>query len=118
METTSRKQKAFISVAAFIVLAIVLSNVYLVAQISEYERNAELQLEVESGYCAHITIVVDRVDGTREVIKDGVLLNNAGTLTTIGKDWIEDQLGDSPSTDPAKWISVSADAGSSAVGWT
>ena len=30
-------------------------------------------------------------------------------LMLIGKDWIEDQLGDSPSTDPAKWISLSLD---------
>lgn len=31
---------------------------------------------------------------------------NAGVLTNIGADWIEDQLGDTPSTDPAKWIAV------------
>lgn len=30
-------------------------------------------------------------------------------LMNIGKDWIEDQLGDSPGTDPAKWISLSTD---------
>ena len=41
--------------------------------------------------------------------RDGQLLSadhHAGVLTNIGKDWIEDQLGDSPSTDPAKWIAV------------
>ena len=39
-------------------------------------------------------------------------------LVTIGKDWIEDQLGDSPGTDPAKWISLSTDTTSPVVGWT
>ena len=44
--------------------------------------------------------------------------HHAGVLTTIGKDWIEDQLGDSPSTDPAKWISCSDDASSPSAAWT
>jgi len=29
------------------------------------------------------------------------------TITIIGKDWIAQQLGGTPSTDPAKWISLS-----------
>jgi len=33
----------------------------------------------------------------------------SNTLTTIGKDWIAQQLGGTPSTDPAKWISLSTD---------
>ena len=41
-----------------------------------------------------------------------------GTLTTIGKNWIEDQLGDSPATDPAKWIACSNTTDSVVVGWT
>lgn len=52
--------------------------------------------------------------------RDDVLLDyshHPGVLTTIGANWIEDQLGDSPSTDPAKWIGVSNDAGSPAAGW-
>lgn len=44
--------------------------------------------------------------------------HHAGVLTTIGKDWIEDQLGDSPGTDPAKWISCSNDASSPSAAWT
>ena len=41
----------------------------------------------------------------------------SNVITNIGKDWIEDQLGDSPATDPAKWISLSND-GSSLATWT
>ena len=39
-------------------------------------------------------------------------------LTTIGLNWIEDQLGDSPATDPAKWISLSTDDTAVSAGWT
>jgi len=43
---------------------------------------------------------------------------SSNLITTIGLNWIEDQLGDSPATDPAKWISLSTDATSPVVGWT
>lgn len=52
--------------------------------------------------------------------RDGVLLDyshHAGVLTDLGANWIEDQIGDSPDTDPAKWIAVSNDAGSPAADW-
>ena len=52
--------------------------------------------------------------------RDGVLLmhsHHPGTLTTLGQNWIEDQLGDSPATDPAKWIGLSNDAGSPSAAW-
>ena len=52
--------------------------------------------------------------------RDGVLLDHshhAGTLTTLGQNWIEDQLGDSPGTDPAKWIGLSNDAGAPSAAW-
>lgn len=52
--------------------------------------------------------------------RDGELLeysHHAGTLTNIGADWIEDQLGDSPSTDPAKWIAVSNSTDSPSAAW-
>ncbi len=35
---------------------------------------------------------------------------SSNLITNIGLDWIEDQLGDSPASDPAKWISLSTDA--------
>ena len=43
---------------------------------------------------------------------------SSNLVVDIGKDWIEDQLGDSPGTDPAKWISLSTDATAPAAGWT
>lgn len=53
--------------------------------------------------------------------RDGILIStshHAGVLTTAGQDWIEDQLGDSPSTDPAKWIGLSNSTDSPNAGWT
>ncbi len=50
-----------------------------------------------------------RIDSIIQLYRSGELVSSerhAGVLTTIGKNWIEDQLGDSPSTDPAKWIAV------------
>lgn len=52
--------------------------------------------------------------------RDGVLLmhsHHAGVLTTLGQNWIEDQLGDSPGTDPAKWIGLSNDATAPSSAW-
>lgn len=53
--------------------------------------------------------------------RDGKLIlysHHPGVLTTLGQDWIEDQLGDSPSTDPAKWIAVSNDPTAPSSAWT
>ncbi len=43
---------------------------------------------------------------------------SSNLVVNIGLDWVEDQLGDSPATDPAKWISLSLDATAPAAGWT
>ena len=43
---------------------------------------------------------------------------SSNLVVTIGFDWMEDQLGDSPSLDPAKWISLSLSSSSPAAGWT
>jgi len=43
---------------------------------------------------------------------------HAGLVPNIGLDWVEDQLGDSPGTDPAKWISLTNSTDSPAAGWT
>jgi len=62
----------------------------------------------------HVTTYIQRAD-------DGLpsyWSYHAGVLTTIGKNWIEDQLGDSPATDPAKWITVSTSASSPSAAWT
>ena len=53
--------------------------------------------------------------------RDGVLLSHshhAGVLTTLGQDWIEDQLGDSPGTEAANYIALSNDAGAPSSAWT
>ncbi len=52
--------------------------------------------------------------------RDGVLLDyshHAGVLTDLGADWIEDQIGDSPATEPAKYIGLSNDATSPTAAW-
>ena len=43
---------------------------------------------------------------------------SSNLITNGGFDWIEDQLGDSPGGDPAKWISLSTDATSPVATWT
>lgn len=39
-------------------------------------------------------------------------------MVTIGFDWVEDQLGDSPDTVAAQWISLSLSTSSPDAGWT
>ena len=72
------------------------------------------------------TLVSDGTDFSVEIhvsmwhYRDGILLDyshHAGVLTTLGANWIEDQMGDSPATDPAKWIAVSNDATSPQASW-
>jgi hypothetical protein len=43
---------------------------------------------------------------------------HAGVLTTIGKNWLEDQIGDSPSTTPATYISLSVSTDTPLNTWT
>ena len=101
-----------------VLLAVALFATYIAGFYSSvYYRNANLHLDVGT-YSVHIQVWVERADGTVELIKDGVALNNDGVLTNIGKDWIENQLGDTPSTDPAKWISLSTDSSTPDASWT
>lgn len=76
-------------------------------QTGYYRREAELSIDVGT-YSLHVTVYVNGEYWD----------HHAGVLTTIGKNWIEDQLGDSPATDPAKWISLSTSSDSPAAGWT
>jgi len=99
-------------------MAVAIIASFQLGQAEGYRRAASLHIDVGTGYCAHIIVKVERADGTVELIKDGVAINNAGVLTNIGKDWIEDQLGDTPSTDPAKWISLSSDSSTPSATWT
>jgi len=57
-----------------------------------------------------------------EQFRDGILIGyseHAGTLTDFGADWIEDQLGDSPSaTTIGKYIGVDDDGTAPSTAWT
>lgn len=44
--------------------------------------------------------------------------HHPATVTNQGLDWAEDQLGDSPSTDPAKWIGLDDTQDTPLVTWT
>jgi len=112
------KKKAVLLLGLTLIVALAIAASYQSGVSEGYRRAASLHIDVGTGYCAHIIVKVERADGTVELIKDGVALNNAGVLTDIGKDWIEDQLGDSPSADPAKWISLSNDSSSPSSTWT
>ena len=86
-----------------------------------YYRTANLNVEVESGYCAHIIVWLEKADGTKILIKDGVALNNAGVLTNQGKDFIEGKLGDPSYGSNDKfvvYIAVSNDTSSPDADWT
>lgn len=76
-------------------------------------RNAELYVIVGTN-SFHVTTWIQRAGETEWTFWS----HHAGVLTTIGQNWIEDQMGDSPSTDPAKWISVSTSASSPSSAWT
>jgi len=75
-------------------------------------RSAELNIDVGT-MSLHMHAEVEFANGT---ILD--LGYHTGVLTTIGKNWIEDQLGDSPSTNPAKWISLSTSTSTPLASWT
>jgi hypothetical protein len=80
---------------------------------THFFRTAELNIDVNVN-SLHVTAWIKRAGEENWTF----LSHHAATLTTIGKNWIEDQLGDSPSTDPAKWISVSTSASSPSAAWT
>lgn len=100
-------RKRTLQVSAVFV-AIMLMSLYLLAPeeevtIEEYGTNL--------GFEIHVTMYHYR---------DGVLINwdhHAGTLTTIGKNYIEDQLGDSPGA-VADYIALSNNTGAPSAGWT
>lgn len=94
-----------------VAMVVLLIGVYFAGYHACYQRYANYHFDISST-SLHIQWKIERLDGSIEY------QYHAGVITTIGKNWIEDQLGDSPGTDPAKWISLSSDTGSPAVGWT
>lgn len=105
----NKKRLSLISLGLIAILTVVAIFAF---QAGVYYRDATLNLDVGTS-SLHVTVYVQRV-GEENKYWD----HHAGVLTTIGLNWIEDQLGDSPDTNPAKWISVSMDTGSPVVGWT
>lgn len=69
-----------------------------------------------------VSLALDpKVHITMRHYRDGVLIGesyHAGVLTTAGQDWIEDQIGDSPSTTPAQYIGLSNSTDSPSSAWT
>lgn len=43
---------------------------------------------------------------------------SSNVITTLGFEWIEEQLGDTPVTTAVQWISLSRNTGTPVVGWT
>ena len=119
-ERMELKNKKLIGAA---VLGIVIVLVAFSAGYSMNLTNRDVSLIVDVGtYSAHINIYLQRA-GSDEVIciKDGVALDNAGQITNIGKDFIEGKISDSAYGNNTKFaddISLSADAGAPAIGWT
>jgi hypothetical protein len=77
------------------------------------QRDATLSIDI-STYSFHVTTEIQRAGEDESTFWS----HHAGVLTNIGADWIEDQLGDSPSTQPADYISLSTDATSPVATWT
>lgn len=100
-----KTKKKFIGLSIGLVCIGILVGAFALYSIQwSFRRNATLNFDVGT-LSMHVTTYVQRV-GEEPVFWS----YHDGQLMTIGKNWIEDQLGDSPSTDPAKWISVSSNS--------
>ena len=59
-------------------------------------------------------VITRETDGSFTIL----LGHHAGVLTTLGLNWLEDQIGDSPGTAPAGFISLSTSASGPSAAWT
>ena len=102
----------------------------------ENQEKIASHLESLTAYLAEISGEVLTVDGQQGRFNieihmqaihrnsDGVMIGfseHAGTLTTLGKNYIEGKLGNNftvAAYPSSQWISLSNDAGAPAVGWT
>jgi len=110
----NKKKLALASVALVTLLTVV---AFAAFQYGVYYREAELNLDVGTR-SIHLNVYLQRAGETEVItIKDGVAINNAGTLADIGANLTAAQLGGTPSTS-AHWISLSTNDTSPATGWT
>jgi hypothetical protein len=70
--------------------------------------------QIELWYWSITGRMTSNVDGTYNIAWS----RHAGVLTTIGKNWIEDQISDSPSATPAAYISLSRNVTAPNAAWT
>ena len=109
---TSRKLVA-LSATIITVLFVSVLAVSLNTALPNDKRDANLALDV-STYSFHVSTYIQRAGEDESTLWS----HHAGVLADIGADWIEDQLGDTPSTSPADYISLSLSSSSPATGWT
>jgi hypothetical protein len=106
-------KKLMLTLSAIVVIAIIVSVTIGFYFGQTIQRNAYLTVDVGT-HSFHVTAYIQRVGDAEPIFWS----YHAGVLTTIGKNWIEDQLGDSPSVDPTKWISLSTSASAPSAAWT
>ena len=106
MKTENRR------VLYLMVLTTVLIGAYVsVNGIASFERATDLNIDLSLN-SIHLTV---------KQFRDGALImesHHPATITTIGLDWVEDQLGDTPSVNASKWISLSNSTDAPSDAWT
>ena len=94
-------------------IGIVLLALVAVGALGVYMMSAPALVDEETKFSVEIHV-------TMWHYREGILLDtshHAGVLTTLGANWIEGQMGDTPGTDPAKWIALSNDVGTPSAAW-
>jgi hypothetical protein len=107
-------KKRFMMGVAIIALLVLVGAIAALAIDSEQSPEPLTSLSIR-GYVVVEAYHYDEATGTYDLFYRD---ESSNLVVDIGKDWVEDQLGDSPATDPAKWISLSTDATAPAAGWT
>ena len=90
----------------------ILSVIWIGISIMSIPLQMETLYETNFGVEVHVEMWLYDSEGNLKEYS-----HHPGVLTTLGQNWIEDQLGDSPGTEPAKWIAVSNDAGAPSSAW-
>jgi hypothetical protein len=104
----------FIIGVAIIALLVLVGAIAALAVDSEQSPETATRLSIR-GHVVVEAYHYDEETGTYDLFYHD---ESSNLMVDIGFDWVEDQLGDSPSGDPAKWISLSTDGTAPAAGWT